>query len=100
MNIWLTFLGMMVVTYGVRVLPLVAVRAKPSPAFEEFLRYVPPAVFAALIVPELVVPNGRLEFGPAFFAGIIGVLVAWRTQNMALTILAGVGAFVLLHTFM
>lgn len=100
MNIWHTYLGMMLVTYGVRVLPLVAVRVKPSPAFEQFLRYVPPAVFAALIVPELIVPNGRLEFGPAFFAGIIGVLVAWRTHNMAFTILAGVGAFVLLHTFM
>lgn len=100
MNIWLTFLGMFVVTYGVRVLPLVAVRVKPSPSFEQFLRYVPPGVFAALIVPELIVPNGRLEFGPAFFAGIIGVLVAWRTQNMALTILTGVGAFVLLHTLL
>lgn len=99
MNIWLVFLGMFVVTYGVRALPLVAVRVKPSPAFEQFLRYVPPAVFAALIVPELIVPGGRLEIGPAFFAGIIGVLVAWLTRNMALTILAGVGAFVVLHTF-
>jgi branched-subunit amino acid transport protein len=100
MNIWLPFFGMFVVTYGVRVLPLVAVRVKPGPAFEQVLRYVPPAVFAALIFPELVVPNGRLEFGPAFFAGFVGVLVAWRTHNMALTILAGVGAFILLHSFM
>ncbi len=100
MNIWLTFFGMFLVTYGVRALPLAAVRVKPSLSFEQFLRYVPPAVFAALIVPELVVPKGRLDFGPAFFAGIIGALVAWRTHNMALTILAGVGAFALLHTFM
>ncbi len=100
MNIWLVMLGMMLVTYGMRVLPLVAVRVKPSPAFEQLLSYVPPAVFAALIVPEFIIPHGKLEFGPALFAGAIGVLVAWRTQNMALTILAGIGAFVLLHALM
>lgn len=99
MNIWLTMLGMMVVTYGVRVLPLLAVRVKPSPAFEQLMRNVPPAVFAALIIPELVIPNGKLELGPAFFAGIIGVLVAWRTQNMALTVLAGIVSFTILHQF-
>lgn len=100
MNIWLTILGMALVTYGVRVLPLVAVRVKPGPTFEQMLRYVPPAVFAALIVPELIIPNGKLEFGPALLAGFVGVLVAWRTQNMALTILAGVASFALLRTFM
>ncbi len=100
MNIWLTMLGMFIVTYGVRVLPLVAVRVKPSPAFEQMLRYVPPAVFAALIVPDLVIPQGKLETGPALFAGLIGVALAWRTQNMALTILGGVGSFVLLRTIM
>ncbi len=100
MNIWPIMLGMFIVTYGIRVLPLVAVRVKPGPAFEQMLRYVPPAVFAALIVPDLVIPQGKLATGPALFAGLIGVVMAWRTQNMALTILAGVGPFTLLRTFM
>jgi branched-subunit amino acid transport protein len=100
MNIWLTMLGMAFVTYSVRVLPLVAVRVKPGPAFEQVLRYVPPAVFAALIVPEFIIPQGKFEFSPAFFAGIIGVTVAWRTQNMALTILAGISSFAVLRLFM
>ncbi len=38
MNIWLILLGMFIVTYGVRVLPLVAVHVKPGPAFEQMLR--------------------------------------------------------------
>jgi branched-subunit amino acid transport protein len=99
LTIWLTILGMAFVTYGVRVLPLAVVRVKPGPAFEQFLRYVPPAVFAALVFPELIVPNGKFEFGPALVAGFIGVVVAWRTQNMALTILAGIASFALFKTF-
>ncbi len=97
MTFWLTILGMALVTYGLRVFPLVGLRVKPGPTFEAVLRYVPPAVFAALIIPDLTIPNGRFEFGPAFLSGLIGVLVAWRTNNMALTILAGIVAFVLLR---
>jgi branched-subunit amino acid transport protein len=99
-TIWLTILGMTLVTYGVRVLPLVAVRVKPGPAFEQLLRYVPPAVFAALVFPELIVPNGKLEFGPALLAGSVGIIVAWRTQNMALTILTGLASFALFQAIM
>ena len=81
-------------------LPLLAVRVKPGPAFEQWLRHIPPAVFAALVLPELLIPGGKFEFGPTVMAGFIGVLVAWRTLNITLTILAGIGAFALLNVFM
>ena len=97
MNIWLTMLGMMLVTYLPRLLPLLSFRGNTHPLVDRALRYVPPAIFAALIVPELLVPDRQLQAGPALWAGLLGLLVAWRTRSMALTIVLGMGAFSLLR---
>lgn len=97
MNIWLTIIGMALVTYATRVIPLLTLRGAPSPRVERLLRYVPPAIFAALIVPALVAPNGRVALGLDLWAGLIGAIVAFRTKNMALTIIAGLLAFALLR---
>ena len=66
-------------------------------AMVRFLGYVPPAIFAALIVPALFAPSGSVEVGAALYAGLFGVLVAWRSRNMAITIIAGLAAFALLR---
>jgi branched-subunit amino acid transport protein len=99
MSIWLTILGMGLATYATRVLPLVTMRSAPGPRLERFLRYVPPAIFAALIVPALLAPEGQLRLGPSLWAGLIGAAVAYATRNMALTIIAGMASFALLRLF-
>ncbi len=97
MNVWLILIGMALVTFVSRALPLVTMSGTPAPQLERVLRYVPPAIFAALIVPALIVPNGALEVGLTLWAGIIGGLVALWTRSMALTILAGLLAFAALR---
>ena len=93
MNEWLTIFGMMLVTFAVRypVLALVGKIPLPDPIFRS-LKYVPPAVLTAIIVPAVLMPAGSiaLSFSNApLFAGIIAGLVAWRSRNLLLTIVLG-----------
>lgn len=97
MNIWLTIIGMGLVTFATRLIPVVTLRGRPGPRLERVLRYVPPSIFAALIVPALLVPQDRLSLGASLWAGLLGLAVAGLTRNMALTIIAGLAAFALLR---
>lgn len=63
------------------------------------LRYVPAAVFSAIIVPELVLREGMLHLAldnPRLLAGILAGAIAWRTRNTLITIVTGMLA---LHFF-
>jgi len=94
-EVWL-ILGMFAVTFGVRypVLALVGRFDLPRPVLRA-LRYVPPSVLTAIIIPEVLLPDGelKLQFSNApLAAGLIAALVAWRTKNLLLTILVGMAA--------
>jgi branched-subunit amino acid transport protein len=50
---------------------------------------------AAIVVPALVRPQGHLDlFQPRLLAGIVAAAVAWRTRNVGLTLLVGMGLLV------
>jgi branched-subunit amino acid transport protein len=56
------------------------------------LRFVPASVLTALVFPALTHPTGvlNLSFGNfRLLAGLVGALVAWRTRNVLLTLVAG-----------
>jgi branched-subunit amino acid transport protein len=72
-------------------------RIKVSDWFRRGLRFVPVAVLSAIILPELTSPDGALFLSwrnPQLLAGMVAVLVAWKTKNVLLTILAGMAALV------
>lgn len=90
-------LGMAAVTFVVRypVLALVS-RMRLAPAVERAMRYIPPAVLAAIITPALFMPEGTLSLrleNSALAAGVVAALLAWRTRNLILTILGGMAIF-------
>src|SRR5262245_49237188 len=91
---WLTIVGMCVVTYVLRAAMLVAgVRRFPA-WLARGLEYVPIALFAALAAPGLLHPHGQITLGPEAVAGAAAALVAWRTDGrMPLILLTGMGAF-------
>jgi branched-subunit amino acid transport protein len=64
------------------------------PALRAALRYVPAAVLAALVAPALV--GSPATPGPVVTvrtaAGVVAAVVAWRTENTAATLAAGMGA--------
>jgi branched-subunit amino acid transport protein len=100
MNLWITIILMGAVTYALR-LSLIALlgRFEVPPLISRGLRFVPPAVLSAIILPELVQPGGRLNLGLGnvrLLAGLLAMLVAWRTRNVLLTVGAGmVGLWIL-----
>lgn len=99
MIIWLTILGMALVTYSVRVLPLISLREELlPPRLRRSLNYVPIAVLSALVAPSYL-PSyewGSVEVGPPLVAGILAVLTAAFTRSTMLTIAAGMGVMLLL----
>jgi branched-subunit amino acid transport protein len=95
---WATLLAMALVTYATRVLPLLVARRPTHPFLGRTLRYMPPAIFAALIVPPVLTPGGsEAAVNLTRWAGLAGALVAWRTQNVLLTVISGMGSFALLR---
>jgi branched-subunit amino acid transport protein len=93
----LIILGMAVVTFVTRypVLAILSKRQLPE-HFKLALRFVPPVVLTAIIVPEVLAPQGEIWLGlsnNALSASIAAVLISWRTKNLLATILAGMAVY-------
>lgn len=93
MTLWLIILGMVVVTYSVRLSVIVLLGQADLPdQLRRALRYVPPAALSAIVFPELVMPEGSFDvsFGNLrLIAGISAVLIAYYTRSTLGTIAAG-----------
>jgi branched-subunit amino acid transport protein len=100
-NIWLVFTLGGLLTFGMRYIFIYLLgRFEVPETLRRALRFVPPAVLTAIVVPELLVRSGQIDLSPSnfrFMAGAAAVLVAWRTKNTLLTILGGMGVLVLLE---
>lgn len=96
MNIWLAIFGMGVITYAIRLsLIVLSERVTLSDPIQRALRFVPPAVLAAIIAPEMLRPGGTLDLSLGnvrMLAGFLAIVVAWRTKNVLLTIATGMVA--------
>ena len=90
MNLWLTMLLAGLLTFLIRYSFIGAAgRMNPPEWFRRMLRFVPIAALTALIWPDLLLPSGELDISlsnPRLLAGLIAAMVAWRSQNIFLTI--------------
>jgi len=100
-NIWLVFLLGGLLTFGMRFSFIYLFGKYEIPeTLRRALRFVPPAVLSAIVVPELLIQSDRLALSLTNFrllAGVVAVLVAWKTRNTLLTILAGMAALLALQ---
>jgi branched-subunit amino acid transport protein len=101
MNIWLVMLIAGLLTFATRLSFIFLLeRIRVPDWFRRGLRFVPVAVLSAIILPELTSPNGDLFLSwrnPLLLAGMVAILVAWRTKNVILTIVAGMAALLVLR---
>jgi branched-subunit amino acid transport protein len=99
-SIWVTIAAAGVLTFLIRLSFFALMdRWEPPALLKRGLRYVPPAVLSAIIFPELLIHGGALDLSLGnvrLLAGLVAVLVGWRTRNVFLTIAAGMGAFYLI----
>ena len=93
MNIWLVMLLGGALTFGMRMSFIYLFGRFEIPVMvKRALRFVPPAVLSAIIAPALLMPENTLDVSLSNYhlmAGAVAILVAWRTKNMLLTIIAG-----------
>jgi branched-subunit amino acid transport protein len=70
---------------------------------ERALRFVPPAVLAALVVPAVVISDGSATISignERLLAAGLAAVVAWRTENVFATIAVGMVALVALQSLL
>ncbi len=93
MNLWVAIFGMGIITYAIRLVPIwLLERVTIGDSWRQALRYVPAAVLSAIILPEVVMPGGVLDLtleNARFFAGLLAILIAWRTKNILWTLAVG-----------
>ena len=101
MNIWLVMLIGGVLTFAMR-LSLIYVfgRFEVPETLRRALRFVPPAVLSAIIIPELLIRDARLDLSignERLLAGAAAALAAAFSKNIFVTILTGLATLLLLQ---
>ncbi|MDD4230254.1 MAG: AzlD domain-containing protein [Dehalococcoidales bacterium] len=93
----LLLLGMSLVTYIPRLIPLVALSGRRLPDWLiEWLDLIPVAILAALLFPLLVVSDetGRLDLlRPELIAAVPTAIIALKLKSLSVTVIAGMLLF-------
>lgn len=96
-SIWLPLILIGVLTFLTRLsFILLFGRWQPPEIIRRGLRYVPVSVLTAIFLPELLLIEGQLSFSitnPRLIAGIVAILVAWKTRSALWSIAAGLAVF-------
>ncbi len=92
-RVWVAILLAGAGTYAMRAsfLAFAHRMATVPPALTRILRQIPPAALAAIVVPALLRPEGRLDLlQPTLLAGLVAAGVAWKTRNVGVTVVVGI----------
>lgn len=93
--IMVAIIGMCVVTYIPRALPMLMLASRSMPPLvTEWLSFIPAAVLAALLLPSLVMQEGSIALGVDnvfLWAGIPAFILAITTRSFFGTVALGMG---------
>lgn len=90
--------GMTLVTFGIRYLLLPLSGHIPFPdGLQRALRFVPPAVLTAIIVPAALMPDGSAlqlsHTNPYLVGAVLTALIGWLSRHLLVTIVCGMAGF-------
>ena len=93
LTLWLAVAGAGIITFALR-LSFIALlgRIELPILLSRALRFVPAAVFTAVVVPLLFYVDGAVEVSlgnERLLAGLAAVLISWRTRSVPLTLVGG-----------
>jgi len=92
--VFFTLIGMALVTFIPRIMPLILLSSRQLPqAVVIWLRYVPAAVLAAMLFPALMLRDGKLDLGfgnPFLWAALPAFFIAWKTKSFFGTVVTGI----------
>ncbi|MCJ8170139.1 AzlD domain-containing protein [Atopomonas sediminilitoris] len=96
-SVWLLVVAMALVTFATRFSLFALPGVQFSPRWQRALGYVPVSVFAAIIVPMVLAPQGgavQLSLSNPYLLGALAAgVLAVRTGNLLLTLMAGFAVF-------
>ncbi|MBB6646993.1 AzlD domain-containing protein [Halobellus ruber] len=96
-TVWGVMIALGVATFGIRAsfVHLFGRIDEVPDRVTNALRFVPPAVFAALTLPAIVAPEGAIAIvgNERVAAAVVAAAVAWFVDDILATILAGMAAF-------
>ena len=99
--VWAMIIGAAALTFLFRLSFLAAVKPHQlSPLVRAPLRFVPAAVFAAIVVPQVLMRDDVLVVAPSNLrlgAALIAAAIAWYTRSVAWTTAGGMVALWLLQ---
>jgi len=91
--IFITILGMAIVTAGPRILPIWLLSDRKLPAvIERWLKFIPVTVLSALLFPSLLMPGGYIDLRFSnlyFWAAFPTFLVGLKTRSLFAAVLSG-----------
>ena len=93
LTLWLTIVGAGAVTFALRLSFIALLGQMEIPLLlGRALRFVPAAVLTAVVIPLLFYAHGALEVtlgNERLLAGLVAVLIAWRTRSVLFTLGGG-----------
>jgi branched-subunit amino acid transport protein len=101
MTAWIAILLVSATTFLLRASFILFADPQRFPhAFRQALKFVAPAVLAAIVAPGLFIADGRLEAGlenPRWIAGAVAIAATILTRSAVAAIACGMGALWLLQ---
>ena len=89
-GLWLTLIAIGLITFAYRFSFIFFLEHIRLPGWlNKALRFVPVAALTAITVPEVLVYSGKFDFtwhNERLLASALATLIAWRTNNIFLTI--------------
>lgn len=100
-NPMLLIMGMAVVTFLPRFLPLLLLSKKEiSPSLSRWMSFIPVSIFAALVASDVFFWEGQLTINPAhnikLLPSLVVVLIALKTKSLLWSMTVGVGSIAVL----
>ncbi|HSH05067.1 MAG TPA: AzlD domain-containing protein [Anaerolineae bacterium] len=99
---WLIIIGMGLITFAIRLTPILLLeRFTLPPTLQRALKYVPIAVLSAIIAPELLITNNQINLAltnDRLLAGLLAIFITWYTKNIILAVTLGMLTLWLLQT--
>lgn len=97
-------IGIALLTFFTRfALAVILRKRKISEKWNRWMVYIPIAVFTTIIVPSLLAPNEKLELtiqNEYLIAGIVTLLIAYKTKNLIGTVIIGILIIYMLRVFL
>jgi len=104
MSIWWVMILAGLLTFLMRLSFILLIGRREIPVLlNRTLRFIPPAVLSAIVFPELFLSNGEVNISidnARLIAGIIAIVIAWKTKSVVWTILSGMFSLWLIQSLL